>query len=112
MMKKLLFTALAALTAAGLSAAERLEIPPRFQAQPATSANQPPKADAWSTNRVTTLGHALPPAGAGWKRADAKKIHNQYLKREFEVPAGWNSGRLSLDFERINGCLLYTSRCV
>ena len=51
MMKKLLFTALAALTAAGLSAAERLEIPPRFQAQPATSANQPPKADAWSTNR-------------------------------------------------------------
>ncbi|MGN1366201.1 MAG: hypothetical protein ACI406_12590 [Victivallis vadensis] len=73
MMKKLLFTALAALTAAGLSAAERLEIPPRFQAQPATSANQPPKADAWSTNRVTTLGHALPPAGAGWKRADAKK---------------------------------------
>ncbi|WP_303056468.1 glycoside hydrolase family 2 TIM barrel-domain containing protein [Victivallis vadensis] len=103
MMKKLLFTALAALTAAGLSAAERLEIPPRFQAQPATSANQPPKADAWSTNRVTTLGHALPPAGAGWKRADAKKIHNQYLKREFEVPSGWNSGRLSLDFERING---------
>ena len=77
MMKKLLFTALAALTAAGLSAAERLEIPPRFQAQPATSANQPPRRmrGAQTASRRSGMP-SRPPEPAGSARMRKKSTTN------------------------------------
>jgi len=103
MTKRIILAALLAVAAAGVSAVERIALEPKFQAQPATSAEQPPKASDWSANEVATLRGAQPPAGASWTREDAKNANSQFLRCEIAVPAGWTDGRISLDFDRING---------
>lgn len=101
-MNRIIFAALL-LAAAAATAAERIAVKPEFRAQPAVSASAAPKPGEWSTNPVSTISQAAPPAGASWTKAEAKKLHNQYLTRTIEIPAAWSSGRISLDFERING---------
>lgn len=99
----MILAAILAVAAAGVSAVERIAQEPKFQAQVATSAEQPPKASDWSVNEVASVRDARPPAGAAWTREEAKKANSQFLRRELTVPAGWTSGRISLDFDRING---------
>lgn len=85
------------------TAAERLELKPEFQAQPAVSAKEMPKETGWSTDFVSTVRSATPPKGAAWTKAEAQKANSQFLRRKLEIPAAWKTGRISLDFERING---------
>ncbi len=89
--------------AVSVSAANRVEQEPKFQAQPAATVNVMPKEADWSTNFTTTVRGAQPPAGASWTKDDAAKANSQFLRRKLAIPADWNNGRISLDFERVNG---------
>ena len=100
-MKKQIFTAALAAFAALAPAAEKTELPQRWQYQPATDSKTLPEKTKWSLPAGGYKQVKLPKKQQ-WKQKIAA-ADNIWMRQEFTLPEQQKNDRFVLDFERING---------
>ena len=100
-MKKQIFTAALAAFAALAPAAEKTELPQRWQYQPATDSKTLPEKTKWSLP-AGGYKQAKLPKKQQWKQKIAA-ADNIWMRQEFTLPEQQKNDRFVLDFERING---------
>jgi beta-galactosidase len=84
-------------------AANSIELKGSWQVQPATTVKKAPVAKDWGKWALRNWRWSPKVKGVPWSNIDKAKVHNIWLKTSFAVPADWRGGKVSLDFQRLEG---------